>query len=66
MRLDAAKAAAPYVHPRLVSVDLGNRDDKPFEISVEERERQTDQRRREAAAIIEAAFAAISMVDKNG
>lgn len=29
-RLDAAKAAAPYVHPRLASVDLGNKDDKPF------------------------------------
>lgn len=30
-RLDAAKAAAPYVHPRLASVALGNQDDKPFE-----------------------------------
>lgn len=30
-RLDAAKAAAPYVHPRLASVALGNHDDKPFE-----------------------------------
>ena len=30
-RLDAAKAAAPYVHPRLSTVDVGNRDDKPFE-----------------------------------
>jgi hypothetical protein len=30
-RLDAAKAAAPYVHPRLASVAVGNRDDKPFE-----------------------------------
>lgn len=30
-RLDAAKAAAPYVHARLATVDLGNKDDKPFE-----------------------------------
>lgn len=30
-RLDAAKAAAPYVHPRLASVAVGNKDDKPFE-----------------------------------
>lgn len=29
--LDAAKAAAPYVHAKLSSVDLGNKDDKPFE-----------------------------------
>lgn len=30
-RLDAAKAAAPFVHPRLSTVDVGNKDDKPFE-----------------------------------
>lgn len=30
VRIDAAKAAAPYVHPRLATVDLGNKDDKPF------------------------------------
>jgi len=30
-RLDAAKAAAPYVHPRLASVAVGNAEDKPFE-----------------------------------
>jgi hypothetical protein len=30
-RFEAAKAAAPYVHPRLAAVDVGNRDDKPFE-----------------------------------
>lgn len=29
-RVDAAKAAAPYVHPRLATVDLGNKDDKAF------------------------------------
>lgn len=30
-RLDAAKAAAPYVHPRLASVAVGNEGDRPFE-----------------------------------
>lgn len=30
-QLDAAKAAAPYVHARLSTVDLGNKDEKPFE-----------------------------------
>jgi hypothetical protein len=30
VRIDVAKAAAPYVHPRLATVDLGNKDDKPF------------------------------------
>lgn len=30
VRIDVAKAAAPYVHPRLAAVDLGNKDDKPF------------------------------------
>jgi hypothetical protein len=30
-RVDAAKAAAPYMHPRLASVDVGNKDEKPFE-----------------------------------
>ena len=30
-RLDAAKAAAPYLHPRLASVAVGNQGDKPFE-----------------------------------
>lgn len=30
-RLDAAKAAAPYVHAKLSSIDVGNKDDKPFE-----------------------------------
>jgi hypothetical protein len=29
-RTDAAKAAAPYVHPRLSSIDLGNKDGEAF------------------------------------
>lgn len=30
-RMDMAKSAAPYIHARLASVDVGNKDDKPFE-----------------------------------
>jgi hypothetical protein len=30
-RLDMAKSAAPYLHPRLANIDVGNKDDKPFE-----------------------------------
>lgn len=30
-RLDAAKAAAPYVHARLSTIDVGNKGDEPFE-----------------------------------
>jgi hypothetical protein len=30
-RLDAAKAAVPYLHPRLTTVKVGNEDDRPFE-----------------------------------
>ena len=33
-RVWAANASAPYVHARLSSVDLGNKDDKAFEIKV--------------------------------
>ena len=29
-RLDAAKAAAPYVHPRLSTVEVGNKDEQAF------------------------------------
>lgn len=29
--LDAAKAAAPYVHAKLATIDVGNKDEKPFE-----------------------------------
>lgn len=31
LRLDAANKAAPYVHAKLSSVDVGNKDEKPFE-----------------------------------
>lgn len=30
-RLDAAHKAAPYVHAKLASVEVGNKDEKPFE-----------------------------------
>ena len=36
LQMDAAKAAAPYVHPKLGQVDIahGTKDGKPFEIVV--------------------------------
>jgi hypothetical protein len=66
MRLDAAKAAAPYVHPRLASVEVGNRDDKPLEISVEERERKAAEARRKAQELIAAAFSELPPVGGKG
>lgn len=32
--MDAAKAAAPYIHPRLNAIDIGNKDDKPLAITL--------------------------------
>jgi hypothetical protein len=32
-QLEAAKAAAPYVHPRLATVDVGNKNDEAFKIA---------------------------------
>lgn len=32
IRLDAAKAAAPYVHPRLATMELSGKDGGPIEI----------------------------------
>jgi hypothetical protein len=32
IRFNAAKAAAPYVHPGLSSIDVGNKDGKPFKV----------------------------------
>lgn len=31
VRLDAANKAAPYVHAKLATIDVGNKDEKPFE-----------------------------------
>lgn len=34
VRLNAANSAAPYVHPRLASVDLGNKNNEPLQVRV--------------------------------
>lgn len=34
VRLDAAKAAAPYVHPRLANVELNGKDGGPLQVQV--------------------------------
>lgn len=34
IRLDAAKAAAPYMHPRLANVELGGKDGGPIPIVI--------------------------------
>jgi hypothetical protein len=31
-RMEAAKSAAPYVHPRLASIEHGGKDDSPIEL----------------------------------
>jgi hypothetical protein len=33
-RLDMAKAAAPYVHARLSSIEMGGKDDGPIKIEI--------------------------------
>ena len=44
LRLEAAAKAAPYVHPRLASVAVGTKDGEPFQISVEDRQREIEER----------------------
>jgi hypothetical protein len=34
IRFEAAKAAAPYIHPKLANIDVGNAGGKPFEINL--------------------------------
>lgn len=34
VRLDAAKGAAPYVHPKLANIELSGNKDKPLHVSV--------------------------------
>lgn len=34
MRLEAAKAAAPYVHPKLANIELTGKDKGPLEVSI--------------------------------
>ena len=56
LRLDAAARAAPYVHPRLSSVAVENKDGQPFAISVEQQRREAEERAREAVALIDETF----------
>jgi len=50
-RLDAAKSAAPYVHPRLTSVEVGGMDKRPLEFR-DVTEYTDEQRARALAAFI--------------
>jgi len=34
VRLSAANSAAPYVHPRLANIDLGNKNNEPLQVRV--------------------------------
>lgn len=34
VRVDAAKSAAPYVHARLSSIDISNKDGQPFVVEI--------------------------------
>jgi hypothetical protein len=34
VRLDAAKSAAPYIHPKLANIELTGRDKGPLEVNV--------------------------------
>ena len=56
LRLDAAARAAPYVHPRLSSVAVENKDGQPFAISVEQQRREAEERARQALEIIDETF----------
>ena len=56
LRLDAAARAAPYVHPRLSSVAVENKDGQPFAISVEQQQREAEERARQAVALVDETF----------
>src|SRR5262245_40220663 len=56
LRLEAACKAAPFVHPRLSAVAVENKDGEPFAISVEQQEREAEERARKALAIIDETF----------
>ena len=60
LRFDAAKVAAPYVHPRLASIDPDNRNPKPREISSEDDGHGTIDFRRATLEAIDAAFAEVA------
>ena len=59
MRLEAAAKAAPYVHPRLSSVALGNKDGEPFQISVEDRAREIAERHERSRRLLDEVFAEV-------
>jgi hypothetical protein len=60
LRLDAAARAAPYVHPRLSSVAVENKDGQPFAISVEEQQREAEERARAAVALMDETFGLVA------
>ncbi len=55
LRLEAAAKAAPYVHPRLSSVALGN-NGEPFQISVEDRQREIEERHERSRRLLDEVF----------
>src|SRR2546421_6984636 len=58
LRLEAAAKAAPYVHPRLSSVALGN-NGEPFQISVEDRQREIEERHERSRRLLDEVFAEV-------
>ena len=56
MRLEAAAKAAPYVHPRLSSVALGNKDGEPFQMSVEDCQREIEERHERSRRLLDEVF----------
>jgi hypothetical protein len=40
IRFEAAKAAAPYIHPKLANIDVGNKDGKPFQVTSVETDKE--------------------------
>src|SRR5437762_4067832 len=58
LRLEAAAKAAPYVHPRLSSVALRN-NGEPFQISVEDRQREIEERHERSRRLLDEVFAEV-------
>ena len=56
LRLEAAAKAAPYVHPRLASVAVGTKDGEPFQISVEDRQREIEERHERSRRLLDEVF----------
>ena len=65
LRLEAAAKAAPYVHPRLSSVALGN-NGEPFQISVENRQREIAERHERSRRLLDAVFDEVVITQKPG